>query len=75
MRQICEPRLCADLHAGIVDVSLSLPRGAGIYFNPVLLKPALKTNHSRFLVKKVVESYYDFGGASEAHCSALPCTA
>ena len=44
---------------------------AGIYFNPTLLKPALKTNHSRFLVKKVVESYYDFGGAPESYCYDL----
>ena len=35
----------------------------GIYFNPALLKPALKTNQSRFLVKSVLSTYYDFGGA------------
>ena len=35
---------------------------AGIYFNPTLLKPALKTNQSRFLVKTVLQSYFDFGG-------------
>ena len=35
---------------------------AGLYFNPALLKPALKTNQSRFLVKSVLQSYFDFGG-------------